>query len=216
MIKLDSSDELAKAAAILNKAMGSLHGHFKAAGAHHESLHAHHTTMAAAMKAKHDAMADDHEDKAFVGKLHEHHTQKAAIHKAHSDHCMSMSKEYEAAKAEEPTTIKAVTTPVSAAGNDTGEGVAALINKTTDSLVAKALEALNSDPKVAEKIQEIVLQRVNAALGDKIVPDNVRGVVPTNPNLKLIPRPGDKAADGATDLAKARTEVAPELAEMLG
>ncbi len=85
-----------------------------------------------------------------------------------------------------------------------------VFEKTTNALVAKALDSLNTDPKVAEAIQKVVLDQVQAALAGKIVPDNVKGVLPSAPatDSQLIPRAGGAAP---VDTSK----VDPTLAKMV-
>ena len=182
----------------LAKAASGLSQHFKKAAVHHKSVSETHTALAEAhkahgefCKAKHEAMDDGDVHKTYFGKcaaLHAakaaHHLTKSALHKAHAEHLDGLADSFGA----EPEAVKVAA--VKAADND-GKGVEELIQKTTDSLVTKALEALNNDPKVAERIQEIVLNRVNAALGDKMVPDHVRGVISDRPGIRLVPRPGD-------------------------
>jgi len=214
----------------LTKAAGGLGGHFgkaaafhKAAAAHHEALHKHHSEMAAFSKGKHDAMDDGHEMKAYMGKAAEHHTAKAAhhlelhkLHKAHAEDNQTMADTYNADKVAGAQPPAATAPPAAAAGAAPpadaapGNGVSKTIDTTINALIAKALESLDSDPKVAEKIQQIVLERVNQALGDKTIPSLVRGVlpdIPTGGSAALVPRPGQQI----------QTEtVSPELASVFG
>jgi hypothetical protein len=185
MKKLETIEDLVKA-------VGAFAGHFKKASAHHAALAAAHGAHAEFCKAKHEAMPDDHEHKAYFGKVAAHHTVKAALHKAHSEHLEEMAnaipEEKEAAvkvaAAEEKKEIPI--TPSS-------DGVAELVKKTTDELVTKSLEMIKTDPTVQETIKEMVLKGVREALGEKIIPDGVQATFRTvapSPGLKLIPRPG--------------------------
>ena len=65
-----------------------------------------------------------------------------------------------------------------------------MVKSTTTGLVHSALEMLKTDPAVQDEIRKMVLSGVRSALGDKIVPDAVRGIIPARPGLELVPRPG--------------------------
>lgn len=240
MNKLNVADLAKRQSETLAKA-GSYH---KAKADLHKAAADHHTSHAAFHKGKADAMDDGHEMKSAMVKAHEHHTAKAAhhaelhkLHKGMAEDCDNMKSMWDtlstaATDPSAPAPVNKTTgadpanpAPAPAAGapapapatngNGNGDGVAAMINKTTDSLVTKALEALNNDPKVAERIQEIVLGRVNEALGKKVVPDNVHGVLPSVPQAygsaltpdQIVPR------NGAQPIAK--TAVPPEFAHLL-
>jgi hypothetical protein len=202
----------------LHKAVGHVHGMVKAMAEHHEKLHKvhaekadHHEKLhkahaehAAFISGKADGLDDEHVDKAYFGKAAEIHKLKAShhealskLHKAAADDHASHSAALEKTHGEMSSYLGGATktaAAVPAAGNGgvnkaaDGAGIDEMIQKTTDNLVNKALEQLNSDPKVTERIQEIVLQRVNSALGDKVMPDHVRAVMP--PGVRLVPRDG--------------------------
>jgi hypothetical protein len=219
MIKLEAVDELVKA-------VGGLASHFHKAAEHHDALHKHHTEMSSYAKSKHDAADDADVHKAFLGKVAEHHAAKAALHKAHHEHLKAMAAECDkslkavgtegtvditktnatpaAASAAAPA---AAADPVVAAS----EGVKGMMDTTVAALVQKALSSLKDDPKVAEEIQKIVLEQVQAALGGKLIPSDVRGVLPAavtlDPRPNLIPRAGQS-------IAAAPVSVDPELADL--
>ena len=52
---------------------------------HHDSLSAEHADMHKHTKAKHEAMDDTDEHKAFFGKLASHHEKCMKLHKSHSE-----------------------------------------------------------------------------------------------------------------------------------
>jgi hypothetical protein len=173
---------------------------------HHEKLSKAHAEHAAFISGKADGLEDEHADKAYFGKAAEIHKLKASHHEAlsklhkeaaedHAGHGAALEKAHgEMGSCLGGAAKTAAAGAPANAGNGSisksaeGAGIDEMIQKTTDNLVNKALEQLNSDPKVTERIQEIVLNRVNSALGDKIVPDHVRGVMP--PNVRLVTRDG--------------------------
>ena len=201
----------------LAKAVGGLASHFTKAAAHHRAVSDAHSALAevhkghhAFVKAKHEACADDDVNKAYFGKVAEvhaakaaHHMTKAALHKAHAEHLDGMASELTEEKAAgAPAAAPAAGAPKAAGAPETpaaGSGVGAMIEKTTSALVEKALAALDTDPKVQERIQQIVLERVDAALGKAVVPDGVRGALPTPPGggTHLIPRAGSAPVDSS-------------------
>jgi hypothetical protein len=68
-----------------------------------------------------------------------------------------------------------------------------MINETTAHLTKRTLESLDNDPAVQDKIREMVLKGVAAALGDKVIPDAISRVTPTLPGLRAVPRAGQQA-----------------------
>src|SRR5580765_3839950 len=194
-MKVLTMDELAKAAGGLGGHFGKASSMHKSAAAHHESLHKHHSEMAAFSKGKHDAMDDGHEMKAYMAKAAEHHAAKAAhhlklhkLHKAHGEECDDMAKTFSADKAlaaaataGAPAPAAAATPAAPAAAPTGGDGISAMVSETTAGLVKKSLEMLNSDPAVQDEIRKMVLEGVRSALGDKIVPTDVRAILPDMP-----------------------------------
>ncbi len=196
MYKLTDANDLEKS-----------HAFHKAMSGHHAAAAQSHTDQATASKAVHDGLGDDHEMKAHLGKVHGHHTAMAAHHTAmsqsHASHAETMKAELDAMKAisaEWGGAAKAAgaaagaaasaAAAAAAAASEPGTGVAAMITETTTLLTKKALESLDNDPVVQEKIREMVLKGVSAALGDKIVPDQVHGVITTWPGSTIVPRNG--------------------------
>lgn len=217
MKKFDTVEDLAKAA-------GHLAGHFGKAASHHQAmadahagLNKEHTEMSAFHKGMHDALDDGHEQKAFHKRMHEHHATKAAhhdllhkLHKAHADHMEEMAKAYgeeKAAAGGKPTTKAAGAT------DPTAEpvGVEGMIAKTVEAILTKSLSTVETSGKVEEMVERMVVERVNKALGNHIVPDGVRATIPSNPpddvlkHLQLVPR----GSSGAS-LEKAQVEAGME------
>jgi len=189
----------------LAKAFSGLASHFKKAAAHHKALSEAHAGLAEAhkahhefVKAKHESMDDGDAHKAYFGKCaalhkskHEFHAGKAALHKAHAEHLDTLG---DNVGEEKIAAVKATTTePVVKAADPVAGApgsVEDMVKSTTTGLVHSALEMLKTDPAVQDEIRKMVLSGVRSALGDKIVPDAVRGILPTPPGLQLIPRPG--------------------------
>ena len=206
MKKFDTVEDLAKAA-------GHLAGHFGKAASHHQAmaeahagLNKEHTEMSAFHKGMHDALDDGHEQKAFHKRMHEHHATKAAhhdslhkLHKAHADHMEEMAKAYgeeKAAAGGRPAAKAAGTTDPAAEP----VGVEGMIAKTVEAILTKSLSTVETSGKVEEMVERMVVERVNKALGNHIVPDGVRGTIPSNPpdevlsHLRLVPRAGSGAS----------------------
>lgn len=206
MKKFDTVEDLAKAA-------GHLAGHFgKAAAFHkakhesHSADHKEHTEMSAFHKGMHDALDDGHEQKAFHKRMHEHHATKAAFHKTHADahqgyaeHLDSMAKAYGEEKAASGGRPAA---KAAGAADPAAEpvGVEGMIAKTVEAILTKSLSTVETSGKVEEMVERMVVERVNKALGNHIVPDGVRGTIPSNPpdevlsHLRLVPRAGSGAS----------------------
>lgn len=221
MKKFDTVEDLAKAA-------GHLAGHFGKAASHHQAmadahagLNKEHTEMSAFHKGMHDALDDGHEQKAFHKRMHEHHATKAAhhdllhkLHKAHADHMEEMAKAYGEEKvAGGGKKPPAGTGKAAAAGaeGDQPNGVEGMIAKTVEAILTKSLSTVETSGKVEEMVERMVVERVNKALGNHIVPDGVRATIPSNPpddvlkHLQLVPR----GSSGAS-LEKAQVEAGME------
>lgn len=210
MLKLETPADLEKFA----KGLGS---HFAKAADAYEQVAGHHATVAKAhgdhatlVKAKADALPDDHVDKAYFHKVAEHHVVKAAHHEELNKLHKALAEQHDGMSASltgDKSTKAAEGTTVQDPSPKTGEGVNALIDSTTERLVAKALEAIDTDPEVKKKIQETILNKINDALADRVRPDGVTGALPTRPTV--VPRSG-----GQQDLIKAEG-VAPELQHLV-
>lgn len=205
MKKLDTIEKLAKA-------IGGLSEHFKKAAEHHEKLHKAHLAKAehhkslhevhkahqAFVKAKHESMDDGDVHKTYFGKcadmhaakaehhesLHKVHSEIAEAHKAHADHLNELAS---ATDGEEKNAAAGNGASKDKAAGAPGSTVESMMSSTVDALVQKALAELDSNETVKNKIQEVVLTRVNEALGSKIVPDHVRGAMPSD-GLRLVQR----------------------------
>lgn len=193
MKKLESLEELVKAA-------GHLASHFKARAAHHtakaaahESSVTEHTEMEAFHKGMHDGLDDGHADKAYHKRMSEHHAQRKAhhgtLHKLHKDMAArdeEMAGHYGEEKAAAAGSVAKTTPPAEPVAG----GIEGMVAETTKGLVAKSLEMLQTDPTVQDQIRKMVLDGVKSALGDKIIPDATRGVTPSSApdGVRLIPR----------------------------
>jgi len=190
----------------------------KALGLHHDGLKAHHDHMHKAHTdrgAEHQAHAAglDNADvhKAHFQKAAVHHTTVAEHHKAaaghheamaaaHHAHADAMKAQLDAMKALSGDFGQTVKADGSAAGGTIdvaalAKGVGTLderVNKLSEALLMKAFEALNTNPVIGEKIQEIVLGQVEKAVGGKLVPTEVRRVAMEFPGggITAIPRTG--------------------------
>lgn len=197
----------AKRAADLEKT----HAHHAALGVHHDAMSKAHATYATQTKAVHAGLSDDHELKAHLAQKVAHHEAMSIHHgeiaKAHAAHAETMKTELDSMKsmsAEWGGTAKAAgagggAAAIVAVPGEPGSGIAGMITETTTLLTKKALESLDSDPVVQDKIREMVLKGVAAALGDKIVPDNIRGVITEWPGATIqpVPRHGQPTAKTA-------------------
>jgi hypothetical protein len=223
MWELTKAEDLAKA----GRSMGSFfakraeeleksHGFHKAVAAHHEGLAKEHHATAATHQAAHDALDNDHELKNCIGKAAGHHTAMAGHHesiaKAHHAHADAMKADLDAMKALAsdwggPTVKAATGTPASEPGTGGSLNVATMLQTTSELLMKKTLDSFENDPEVAERIRKFALGQITSALGDKLVPDNVRGVITNFPNVTLVPRAGapragEKTADVPLELEK--------------
>ncbi len=195
MIKYETVADLAKS-------MGGLHGHLVKTAAHHVAMSDAHAAHSAFAKAQADGMADGHEMKATMNDIADHHDKCSKLHKAHADHCTSCAADVETA----PTAKAAGGNPVSetvaaaaappAAAAPASDGVAEMLEQTKVELMKKAMASLKDDPTVAAELQKMVLEGIRAALGDKLVPDKVRGAVPEIPaRFTPVPRDGGAPID---------------------
>jgi hypothetical protein len=186
----------------LAKAVTGLASHFKKAAELHKAKATAHTALATAhkghaefCKAKFDGMDDGDAHKAYFGKVHEihkakaaHHDALSALHKAHAEHLDTLG---DGLGEEKTAAAKSAVVPAIPADlNAAPTSVEDMVKSTTTGLVQSALEMLKKDPTVQDEIRKMVLAGVTSALGDKIRPDSVRGVLPTRPGLELVPRPG--------------------------
>lgn len=195
--------------------------HFKAIASHHADIAKAHTEHAAFAKGKHDAMDDGDVMKAFMGRVSAHHEAKAAhhgnLHKAYTNLAeenknmadqvveqqpvQTATIQGKAAGAAEPgaaggTAAAGSGAQPAAASEPTG--VESMISKTVDGLVAKALDTLNNSPEIANKIQSILVEKINQVVGDRILPSSVAGVVPGAP--ASVTRVGQPVVSKAADV----------------
>jgi len=178
--------------------------------AHHDAMHKAHADHGAAHKAHADGLDAGDAHKAFhlgaasshagMADCHKaaagHHDAIGAAHHAHADalkaqldSLKALSGDFGGIKADGATAA----TPIDITALAKGEGsLDARVAKLSEALVAKAFEALNTNPAIGEKIQEIVLSQVEKAVGSKLVPTDVHRVAPDRPGLAgtLIPRFG--------------------------
>ena len=203
--------------------LGKSFSHQTKLAEHHEALKADHEKMeqeerdqAKKAEALHEGMGDDNELKASQAQKAAYHKSRADAEKSMASHHEGLAKEHrahaEALKAQIDTmkTVAAewgghaivkvasggVEIPIPPPG-EPGTGVAAMIAETTQALTKKALSTLDSDPAVQDKIREMVLKGVSEALGDKIIPDRVAGIV-APPGFRMVPRAGQQAPTGAS------------------
>jgi hypothetical protein len=210
MLKLTEAADLEKAGHSLGsffaKQAADLEKNFafhKAVAVHHHAMAAAHTTHAAETKATHAGLPDDHELKSHLGKVAAHHEAMAihhtAVAKAHEDHAETMKGDVDAMKVLAsdwggPTVKAANGTPLSVPTGDgaPATGIAAMFNQTSEALLKKTLESFDTDPQVADFVRSFALKQISTALGDKIVPDNVRGVITNFPVVTAVPRAGQR------------------------
>jgi hypothetical protein len=188
----------------LAKAAGHLAGHFKAAGAFHKakadqhgSSVTEHTEMEAFHKGMHDGLEDGHADKAYHKRMAEHHAQRKAhhgelhkLHKAHAEHMDNLAAAYGEEKAAAGTVNKdASAAPPPAAPNAV---VDSIVSDMAGQLKTLANDMITNDPATKQMLRAHLAEMLKAALGDKIVPDSVHAVTPSNApdDVRLIPRGG--------------------------
>lgn len=173
----------------------------KAMGQHHDSMSKAHTAHAADTQAHHDGLDNAHDMKAHLAKTAAHHVAMAAHHdavaKAHHAHADTMKADVDAMKilASDwggPAVKAANGTALSTTGDGSGGNmnVAAMLQQTSEALMKKTLDSFNTDPEVAETIRQYALKQINSVLGDKLVPDNIRGITPNFPHP--VPRAGQR------------------------
>jgi hypothetical protein len=133
----------------------------------------------------------------------EFHTNAAASHTVIATDATENAK---ACEADVPAVAAVVEKAAAAAAGATipvTTGVDDMLNKTVNNLVEKAFAAMSEDPTVAKRIEDFLLEKVNAALGNKMVPTDVRAALPDG---QLVPRPGQAT------LPTAANDVPPEFA----
>lgn len=208
MKKFENIDDLAKAVGqVAGLTLELSKGHSL-----HMAAHTHHESQAAHYKAAHDAMDDGHEQKANIGKAHEHHTFKAAHHKAMAEAHKALeakANSLAAAFGTEPELAK--TTSAAAPAPTTPSGVVeGLVANMAGDLNTLAKDMIANDPAVKEMVRKTIADAISSALGNKIVPDNVRATIPSNPpdevlsHLKLVPR-------GSTGASLEKAAVDPDM-----
>lgn len=194
----------------LAKAFSGLSSHFKKMAEHHGAMHKMHADLGKAHKdhadfaqSVHDGMDDSHEHKAYFGKVaalhkakHVHHTTKADLHKSMAEHHAAMAADVDADDATKTAKV-APTGGKEGMEKEAGGKIEEMVQKTTENVMAKALETIQSSGAIEQLVEKIVLDRVNNALGNKVKPDDVHGALPTVPAFKLVARPGqlEKASE---------------------
>lgn len=214
------------------KAMGGMGTHFGKSAEHHMALHKCNTAMAKAhtdhaalAKAKHEALENDHVDKAYFGAAHEmhkalaaHHEEAATLHKAHSEHmgaCQTaMDGDGKAAKAA-AAGAGATADPAAAPAESNAAKLleSADVKATVGGLMGEALTSavkeIKDSPEFKEMFKKAVMAQVAEQLGDKLVPTSVHGALPDGPKgPTMVPRPGGAPIDSS--------KVPPEFADALG
>jgi|HubBroStandDraft_2_1064218.scaffolds.fasta_scaffold100381_1 hypothetical protein len=184
----------------LVKSHAGLAAHFGKAAGFHAAAHGVHAAHAEFAKAAGEAMDDNDEHKQYFTKSAKAHEDLAELHKGMGEHCAGMAAGMQtkaavvdpndkdavakAAKEAEDARIAA-----EAAGNAApGSQLEKMMTETVARVTEQALKAFESDPAIAKRIQEGVLERVNAVLGSTIVPTKAKGAFMTEP--MLIRRPG--------------------------
>ena len=172
----------------------------KALAETHKAMAAEHLAHGEFCSAKADGMEDGDPHKGYFGKaasfhksLAANHTAIAALHAAHAEPDGDEEKVAAAKAAGAPTPAPAVVVAPAEPGVAIPEAgsVESMVKETTTGLVKSALEMLKSDDTVQAEIRKMVLAGVQSALGDKMVPDSIHAILPTNPNgPRLVPRPG--------------------------
>jgi hypothetical protein len=197
MKKLDTLEELAKAAGQLAGMFTKNADFHKAAAAHHAGAHAHHESHAAFHKAAHAAMDDGHEMKAHVGKVHEHHVAKAAHHKAMADAhnaAADTAKTMAAAFGAEPEVKKDAPTATAA---DTTDGIAAMLKTALSS----NLDEIAKSPEFKDMVKSFAMDQIREVFGNKVDQTKARKVFgekdggDATDRLQLIHRAGGTVTD---------------------
>ena len=176
--------------------------HFHKAAEHHAAMHKAHAEHAGFLKGKHDALDDGHEMKAYVKAQADHHTAMADMHKAYGEHCMKLADEEGATKAVKATETKELSKTEEKKDPTTvaTDAVSGAVDKAMEAVMAKVLETISTSGKVEKMVEDVVLAKVNEKLGNKTVPDGVRGVFPqTPPEGLLIPRSGETVNTTSVD-----------------
>jgi hypothetical protein len=201
----------------LVKSHAGLAAHFGKAAGFHAGAHALHKAHGEFAKAAADSMDDGDEHKGYFTKAAKVHEDLAELHKGMGEHCAGMAAGMQTkavvvdpndkdavAKAAEDARIAA-----EAAGNAApGSQLEKMMTETVARVTEQALKAFESDPAIAKRIQEGVLERVNAVLGSTIVPTKVKGAFNTEPTM--IRRPGQPNA-AAAEVEK----IDPQLQDMV-
>ena len=152
-------------------------------------------------QAAHDGADDGDAHKAFMGKaaaFHKemsthhaemagHHHAQAETHKAAIDAMKVLASDWGG-----PTVKAANGTSLSGEPGAAPTGVQAMLQATSDALLKKTLESFDTDPEVANFVRKFALEQMTSALGNKIVPDNVRGMIPNFPSITAVPRTGQR------------------------
>ncbi len=192
-MKLDSFEALAK----MHKGLAA---HFTKLAEGHTEMSKAHGEHAAFIKGTHDAMADDHEHKAYFGKAAAHHEHMSGLHKAHAS-------AHEAAAASMDDGDGKAT---KAAGVDPAVPATDPINKGDQTVdigtflqksVTEVMGELGKTADFQGVIKDYVMKAVKEQLGQTIVPTNTKAVGTTFDPTKgpqLVPRAGQELTKEAT------------------
>ena len=191
--------ELQKGTGGLSEGFAKSSGFHKAMAECHDGMSKAHSDHHAVVKAHHEAMDDGDVHKAYFGKVADHHKAMAEHHaKAAQGHKDEAERLDAASKAmHDPAALIPAPAPApnKAAGTVEGasQGVDTMINSAVEKITSEALKTLETSPAVKDAIERAVVERVNAALGNKIMPDGARLTPPSDdPVIKLMPRPGQE------------------------
>jgi len=172
----------------LAKGFTGLVGHFKktaafhkAAADHHEKLSKAHAEHNAFHKGKAEAMDDGDAMKSHVAKVAEHHATKAAhhaelhkLHKAQSDHCQEMADAYDVSdKAAGGEAIKGEKTGITLVPAD--------ISKSTNDLIAAAIQDVQKEETFKKLVMEIVAARLKEELKKTLEPTAASAIAAKTP-----------------------------------
>lgn len=178
-----------------------------AMASHHEAIRKAHSEFAAHNKAMQDGLDKGHELHGHFGKAASHHdglaAEHAGLHKAHTDCADKCKADMNTIKSfvadwggALPATSKAAGTVVTMP-NTEGLSIEEKLKVVSDAMVSKAIASIDDNPAVAEALQRIVLEQVEKAIGNKLVPTSVSAVAPTAAPFgsRAVPREGQKTMD---------------------
>jgi len=182
----------------------------KACAVVHEAKKAAHDEMHTAHKAHAESLGKEDPHHAHFHKMAAHHATmaghegtQAATHNAEADKCKTQVDAMKALAAEWGVS-KASGGPITAiiggktlelpalSGGGTGNPIQDMVSATSQHLMKKTLEMMDSDPGTMDWMRQTVTKMVAEAIGNTVAPPAVSKVAPTAPTL--VPRPGQPAA----------------------